>query len=74
MMRSWLRRKIRKRAIVYTCDDHIYEGWLMDVAGDGIVLVDTRAQHDGGVELAGDCFVPKHNVRLVQIVRSSRRA
>jgi len=73
-MRSWLKSKVRNRAIVYTLDDHIYEGWLMEAAGDGVVLTDTRAQHDGGIELAGDVFVPRTNVRLIQIVRSSRRA
>lgn len=72
-MRKWLRTKVRKRAIVYTVDEQTLDGWLVEVAGDGLVLNDTHVRTERDVPLPGDVFVPAERVRFVQIVRSSTR-
>ena len=72
-MRRWLKDKVRNRAVVYTTDDRVLEGLMTDVADEGIVLNDTTI-HDGAeVPLTGDVFIPRENIRFVQIARVRRQ-
>ncbi len=69
-MRRWLKDKVRNRAVVYTLDDQVLEGVLMVAASEGLVLNNTTIRGGTDVPLAGDIFVPRENVRFVQIARA----
>lgn len=69
-MRSWLKDKVRNRAVVYTLDDRVLEGVLAVVADEGIVLNNAVIKDSTDVPLAGDLFVPRETIRFVQIARA----
>lgn len=71
-MRRWLKDKVRNRAVVYTLDDQVLEGVLSVVADEGVVLNNTVIHDSSDVPLAGDLFVPRENIRFVQIARARR--
>jgi len=69
-MRRWLKDKVRNRAVVYTVDDQVIEGVLAVVADEGVVLNNAVIKDSSDMPLAGDVFVPRQNIRFVQIARA----
>lgn len=63
---AWLERKIRHRIIVHTIDERSYEGLLEVTAEDGVVLVGTRMLTEGGMQVAGEVFIPRSQVLFIQ--------
>ena len=74
MRRNWLQGKIRKRVIVYTVDEQAIEGYLMEAGRDGVHLINVQIHAEQDIPLDGDIFVPRENIRMVNIIRSSRRS
>lgn len=66
---AWLERKIRHRIIVHTIDERSYEGLLELTAEDGVILVGTRMLTEGGMQVAGEVFIPRSQVLFVQLPR-----
>ncbi len=73
-MRNWLKRRVRDRAIVYTTDDATFDGLLVTVADDGLVLFDAHIRSDDNVRLAGEIYVPREKVRFIQVVAPDAQA
>lgn len=73
-MRNWLKRQVHERAVVYSTDNHSYDGLLSIVARDGVVLFDAHIRTDENVRLAGEVFIPREKVRFVQIVARDAQA
>lgn len=63
--RGWLVRRRSERLIVHTTDGQTIDGTLRDVGPDGLVLLAPRLV-DADVALAGDVFIPKAKVLMVQ--------
>jgi hypothetical protein len=68
MRRNWLQTRKRDRVIVYTVGGDTHDGLLHEVAHDGLVLWDVRLQSDQGIALGGEVYIPKDQVRFVQVV------
>lgn len=68
-MRRWLKSRVQNRVIVYTTEEQVLDGLLSVVAGDGVVLLDTRVRNDQDVSLQGEVYIPREKVRFVQVVR-----
>jgi hypothetical protein len=69
-MRRWLKDKVRNHAVVYTVEDKVLEGVLAAVTDEGIVLNNTIIHDSKDVPLAGDVFIPREQLRFVQIARA----
>lgn len=63
--RGWLRKRRAKRVIVHTSDDQSIEGTVREVSCDGIVLT-AALLVDGAHALAGDVWIPRSKIVLVQ--------
>jgi hypothetical protein len=69
-MRRWLKDKARKHAVIYTLDDKVLDGVLAVVADEGVVLNNTVIHDATDIPLPGDVFIPRENIRFVQIARA----
>jgi hypothetical protein len=67
-VRRWIKSKTSVRLLVHTAAGDSIEGILAIEARDGLVLVDAALRTPEGrvLELAGETFVPRDAVRLVQ--------
>ncbi len=63
--RGWLMRRRSERLLVHTTDGQSIEGLLRETGPDGLVLASPRLV-DSDVTLAGDLFVPKAKVLMIQ--------
>jgi hypothetical protein len=72
---GWLRFRVRRRILVTLADGTAIEGILRTSARDGLVLTAGRMHGDEGVTvtLAGDTFVPRARVHLVQVLPAPGR-
>lgn len=70
MKRSWLRHRLAHSVIVHTVDDQSISGVLEEVARDGLILRAARFldSNDAQVPLAGETFIPRHKIALLQVV------
>lgn len=73
-MKSWLKRRVARRVLVHTIDEHTFEGLLVVVAGDGLVLRAARHIDEGpdgktvATPLQGEVWIDRLQVRLVQVL------
>lgn len=65
----WLERAIHRRVIVHCADDRSIEGVLVLAADDGLLLWSAKLLGKPEVDLAGEVFVPRSQVLLIQTVR-----
>lgn len=65
-MRRWLRSKVCFRVIVHTVEDTSIEGILTAEAPDGLVLESAALIGDTRTPLAGQTFIPRAQIHLVQ--------
>ncbi len=64
---SWLASVTLRRIIVHTKDDRSIEGLLLEELPDGIVLKAAKLlEEKSTVPLAGDTWIPRHQVSFVQ--------
>lgn len=70
--RGWLARVRGERVLVHTIHDQTLEGSLVEVLRDGLVLKAPRMIDDAPVAIAGDVFVPREKVALVQRLGGAR--
>lgn len=70
--KGWLDKISGERVLVHTVDNQTIEGALISVLRDGIVLRAPRLIDDQPVNVAGDVFVPRQKVALVQRIGDSR--
>jgi hypothetical protein len=69
---EWLESVTTRRLLVHTTDDRSIEGLLAQVGADGIVLVSAKLITSGSsVDLAGNTWIPRAQVSLVQTVPES---
>lgn len=64
--KGWLDKVSGERVLVHTVDNQTIEGALISVLRDGLVLRAPRLIADEAVNVAGDVFVPRPKVALVQ--------
>lgn len=66
-MKRWVRKAVGRRILVHTKDEQTVEGILVLQGRDGLLLnVAKLYSSDGEVPMAGDVFVPRENVALIQ--------
>ena len=63
---SWLADLEAERLVVVTTEGKTFEGNLMAVAADGIVLTAAQLRDTDQHPLAGDVWIPREKIRLVQ--------
>jgi hypothetical protein len=63
---SWLDDLEAERLIVITTEGKTFEGNLMAVASDGLILTAAQLRDGEQHPLAGDVFIPREKIRLVQ--------
>ena len=63
--RGWLDRHTAERVIVHTTEDQTLDGLLREVTRDGLVLA-TVTLVDHAVDVAGDVWVPREKVAMIQ--------
>lgn len=67
---NWLEKAIHRRIIVHTVAGSSIEGTITVAADDGLVLWAARMLADPKpVDLAGEVFIPREQVLIVQTVR-----
>lgn len=71
--RSWLRHQLAHSVLVHTTSDQSIAGVLEEVARDGVILRAARFldSSDAQVPLAGETFIPREKIALVQITPAS---
>jgi hypothetical protein len=68
MRRRWVKKCTLARVFVHTTAEDTIEGVLTGEYADGISLRDARYhKDDGGVSLKGEVFIPRSQVRFVQV-------
>jgi hypothetical protein len=68
--RSWLSRRRARRVLVHTTDNTTIGGLLRRVTRDGLVLAAARLV-DEGVDVAGEVWVPRPRVLMIQHLEES---
>lgn len=63
---SWLESITLERVLVHTSDDQTFEGNLAGVASDGLLLKAVRLVDENPVNVAGDVFIPRSKIVMVQ--------
>lgn len=67
-MRHWLRRRRAELVIVHTIDEKSVRGMLRDAAAEGVLLAAPELLlADTTVPLGGELWVPRDNVRFIQL-------
>lgn len=65
---GWLRRQLADEVVVHTTENLSIAGWLEEVARDGVILRAARyVEGDGDIALAGEVFIPRPKISLVQV-------
>lgn len=66
---GWLHSRRRRGVVVHTIEGaHTFSGVLAKSASDGLVLIDATLVDEGG-KLQGDVFIPREQVRFIQVIR-----
>lgn len=67
--RNWLDVVLRKRIIVHLKNDQSFDGSLVDVMDDGIILKAARMLNSGAAptDMRGDLWLPRENVAFAQL-------
>lgn len=64
---TWYAAKTGRQILVHTTEDASIEGVLMQVSPDGLMLMAVRyLSETGAPNLAGEVFIPREKVVLVQ--------
>jgi hypothetical protein len=63
---DWLDRVTGEQVIVHLVDDQTVKGALVDVHRDGLVLRAAQLIAQPAVDIAGDVFVPRDKVLMLQ--------
>jgi hypothetical protein len=63
---GWLDQVTYRRVFVHTLADKTYEGILRATFTDGVVLVAARLVDKNDVDLAGEIFIPRDQIQVVQ--------
>lgn len=64
---TWLDGVTSERILVHTVESQTIDGTLLSAGADGLVLVAARFAHtDQPVTFAGDLWVPRDKIRVVQ--------
>lgn len=73
MRRGWLRRQLAHSVLVHTTTDQSIAGVLEEVARDGLILRAARFldSSDAEIPLAGETFIPREKIALVQVTAAS---
>ncbi len=72
-MRGWLRRQLAVSVIVHTTSDQSIAGVLEEVARDGVILRAARFldSSEAQVPMAGETYIPRSKIQMVQVIRES---
>jgi hypothetical protein len=64
--KSWLDRVTGERVLVHTVDSQTIEGSLFAVLSDGVLLKAPRLMEDQPLNIAGEVFIPRAKIAMVQ--------
>lgn len=62
---GWLRRRHKRTVVVHTTNAQTFQGVLMSTSRDGLVLRHAKLE---GVAMAGETFIPRNTVVIVQVL------
>ena len=67
---GWWERSIKRLVMVHSTDDRTIQGYVKEVAPDGVLLASAEYLPDQGprVPLGGDVFIPRERVNWVQVL------
>jgi hypothetical protein len=66
---GWLEGAVRRRLLFHLTDDRSVEGVMTLAAVDGVVLWAAKLKGSPEVDLAGEVFIPREKILLVQTLR-----